>query len=790
MPYEIITKDGITIRNIPDNVPPDSPDLKRRVAAERAKLQGGTPAPVEAPEPSLLDRVKAIPGQVAEAFTGRERETATTQALPDWAGMPELNEFSVASAKTGLGTMLSDPAETVQVIQANFPGVRVRKDEKGNFVMRSSRDGKEYAYKPGFRISDIPRALGGIAAFTPAGRVASIGGAALAGGATQAGIEATQEATGGSFNPGEVALAGGLGAAGQVVSRAGGAVSRGVAERVAARRAIRAQPRAAPVAPVAAPPVAAPPVAVAASVAPLAPEAASAQVGKLINKASGSGIGSGAARVKLAEIASVNPEAKAAAERLGIELPADVFSDSPQVREAVGLTRAIAGSDASASWDTAVTQAIDRADDVMAQFDTAFVEGGPSIGAVSQKVRDSLTAERSGLSTQAQRLYSQVDEAVPKETAIDMPRLRSTLAEVTGEVGEGGMTAQESRLAKMIDDGAVTYGRLIREKNLIGKALANKESPYGSLDEATLKRLYGALAEDQLEAVGAIGGDALRQQLRTANLIYAKERGLGKRIVQAFGEDIDGSIANVMRNAITSGAKGDSAGFAKLLKVVPEDLRRETVATALASVTRSNRGKARGGFGFDEFAKTYRGLRSNPPVYSEIVKTLGPESDKVLRDLYEVSQRITTARANATIAGKSNRVLVDSMKAEGLAEKVLRSTTMRTMGTGAAAMAGGPMAAMGASTLASVLQSGKKDAIKAAGDLFRSDEFQKLAIEAATQPEVSLSAMRRLATSAPFARMARAAKLPNSLDARVQWIQSGLMTAENLGEGDNDRPVD
>jgi hypothetical protein len=40
MPYSITTKDGITINNIPDDVAPDSPDLKARVAAIRA----GSPA--------------------------------------------------------------------------------------------------------------------------------------------------------------------------------------------------------------------------------------------------------------------------------------------------------------------------------------------------------------------------------------------------------------------------------------------------------------------------------------------------------------------------------------------------------------------------------------------------------------------------------------------------------------------------------------------------------------------------------------------------------------------------
>jgi hypothetical protein len=46
MPYSITTKDGITINNIPDDVAPDSPELKARVAKIRA---GGGTAALEAP---------------------------------------------------------------------------------------------------------------------------------------------------------------------------------------------------------------------------------------------------------------------------------------------------------------------------------------------------------------------------------------------------------------------------------------------------------------------------------------------------------------------------------------------------------------------------------------------------------------------------------------------------------------------------------------------------------------------------------------------------------------------
>jgi hypothetical protein len=56
MAYSITTKDGITINNIPDDVAPDSADLKARVAAIRAG--GGaaaleaTPAPKPTPGPA------------------------------------------------------------------------------------------------------------------------------------------------------------------------------------------------------------------------------------------------------------------------------------------------------------------------------------------------------------------------------------------------------------------------------------------------------------------------------------------------------------------------------------------------------------------------------------------------------------------------------------------------------------------------------------------------------------------------------------------------------------------
>ena len=496
--------------------------------------------------------------------------------------------------------------------------------------------------------------------------------------------------------------------------------------------------------------MAAPVEAVAPPVATAAPEEAAAELGTLINKASGTSAGAKNAQIKLAEQAQINPEAKAAAERLGIDVPADVFSDNPQVRAAIGLTRSLAGSEAEAGFRTSVSNAVDQADNIMREFDAQFVEGAIAPGVVSQRVKDSLTTTRKALNDQAGEIYKRVDTLVPKQTPVQMNNLRDELAVIASEVGEKGMTASEKGLMALVaSKEPITYGRLAREKSQIGKAMKRQESTYGSLDEATLKRLYAALSRDQLDNVGRVAGEEVRRELRGANLIYAKERALGDRIVNAFGADLEGGIANKMRSAITSGAKGEAGDFARLMKTVPDDLRKEVVATALASVARSTRGAEKGGFGFSEFADIYPKLRANPQVYKEIAQALGPKASDTLRDLYQVSKRITEARANVLSTGKANQALVESLNAEGLIARIMDST-MAKRAVGAAAGMGGPIVGAVMPDIMQAMTKGNPDAIRAAGKMFSSPEFQVLLNDVATKGDASERAINQVSMSKPF----------------------------------------
>jgi hypothetical protein len=811
MAYSITTKDGITINNIPDDVAPDSPELKARVAAIRA---GGGASALEAPPPAPAQPTGFFAG-LAESVTGRARATPETQGLPEWTSMPELNQMSVASFKTALGTLMSNPKETVQILQANFPGVQVRQDAKGNYLMRSSVDQKEYAIPPGFTMGDIPRAVGSLAAFTPAGRAATIPGAVVGAGATQAVIEATQAATGGQISPTEIGLAAATGPAGQILQRVAppvaAAVRRG-AQRVTGRAPAPAAAPAAPGAPMGtamapeAPPAApmaaampeAPPAAAAEiPVMPAAPAAApavaaeAAEVGvsdvlNLARKASGFGPGSTSAKAQLVDLAQVNPEARAAAERLGMDLPFDVFSDNPQVRSAVGLTRALVAGEAEAAWEGTVRNAIQRADEVSQQFDAAFIEGRPATGMTSQRIVDNLQKTRETLKSDAKAIYDRIDEVVPKSAPVELNNLKTYLDKLRTDLGPAGrMTPQESNLAKMLENGELTYLGFMREKAAVGQAIEGGKSPYENMTKGSLKSLYGALAKDQLDNVATLAGEEARRELRAANLLTTKQKALEKRIIGAFGQEIDGSVAQRMQTAISTAAKGDAAVFNRLMKVVPAELQKETLATALASVTAGKAaGRAAGAaetvFSPAEFTKVYRGLRANPPVYSQMVKIMGPEWDRASRDLYEISRRIADAQARIPTTGKANQILGEAA-VEGLFGKIMSSSLAQRATTGAVGML--PGGGLVAPDIVQWMSATKGAGVQKAAKLFASPEFQELAVQAATKGgQPSQAVIRRTAMSKSFGDFAKEANLPQSLDARIQFLQSAIQTGRQFDQ--------
>jgi hypothetical protein len=761
-----------------------------QIAEFRADVQSGA---VKLPEGISLGELKTpgIIDRIKDVVTGELRQTDETRTLPEWTGMPEMNQLSMASMKAGAGTMFAPSAEIPKILKAQFPNMEIRADAKGNSILKSPSDGKEYIIPPGLTMGDLPRVIGGVAAFTPAGRALTLPGQMAGAAATQAAIEGTQAATGGEFNTTDVALAGAAAPVAALVAKGVGGTVQGVKNvlqksSIGSGKPMQAAVNAVPetVAPVPVMPQAvAPQVAETTIVAPAATSTAEAiapktteELADLARKAATGTFGKTKATEQLAAQASPSKTVTDAAQRLKMELDPEFVTDNEQFRKLMGLMASRAGSEAEARSINVVKNAADRAETALAELGAT-----KDIASISDKVKGSLAATRNELEKSSDALYKEIDDAIPKSTPVQLPTLTARINKVAEDMGGvSGLSSQEKALSSMLSE-PVTYGRLARERGLIGKALAGKESPYGSMEEGTLKQLYSSLAEDQLNAVNAIGGEAMRDKYRLASQTVAKRKGLEKRIVETFGRDGNGSLVSSLRNGIASSIKGDDKGLNKLLKVIPPDMQKEAMSTALLNYASSS---TKGGqFGFPQFEKMYRGMRDNSPVYAAVVKSLGPNANEVLTDLYQVSRAIAKAQDAVLYTGKANQAILNNMKgAETLVGKVLEgaksaaargaamevATSLAVGPTGAGFMAGAVQAAA----------TPRKDVAKAIGELLTSPEFKEVIQQVVKKGEAPPHAVTRLAKAKAMRGYGQymGETFKRDITEREAWINSAIQS--------------
>jgi len=500
-------------------------------------------------------------------------------------------------------------------------------------------------------------------------------------------------------------------------------------------------------------------------------EAATEYIGGLLNQAARGGLGSDEAVERLARLADVNPEIVAAAERLGFQLPPDTFIDHTQLQRAIGITRSVQGSAAEASFLDSVQEAARRADEIIAGFD-----GTPDLSMTSERVRQSLTSTRDDLKSGAAKLYNVVNQSISPSVQANTDSLLATLTQRVKDLGgdPARLSAAERRLYQILKNKKkpVTFGLLQQEKNAIGQALRKQQTEYGSLEEATLKRLYGAMSADQLATAGRVGGDELRRTLRLATQTEAKARALENRIIKAFGSDVDGSIANRLRTAVTSGAKGDIAALNRTLDVIPENLRKEAVASAIASLSRSRAGEA---FSFSQFQTLFSGLRSNSQVYARLMKELGPGANDVMTDLYKVASKVAQAQRAISQTGKSNQGMLQAMIAEGLVSQAFRTggrSMVQAVGASLGASMGGPVgAAVGASVSQALIRSGpERDALLAVSEVLRSPNFQRLLAQAAQTGTPPKPLIRDVVVSPEFKKWSKLIRLNNP----EEWLETTI----------------
>jgi hypothetical protein len=303
------------------------------------------------------------------------------------------------------------------------------------------------------------------------------------------------------------------------------------------------------------------------------------------------------------------------------------------------------------------------------------------------------------------------------------------------------------------------------------------------MERKAKSELYAAFDADQRNIVAKHAGPDDLLNFETASNLWKQASDINDRIIEGFGSDNTGSLADLMRSAINSGAKGNTAPIEKLLNVVPNDLKKTVLMSSLMNATSDKAGK----LSFSDFTAKLNKLKTQAPIWQKIKQAPGvtPADIRIIEGVATLGDRIAKMQANLLHNGKANQEFFESMQAERFVEKLINGVGGPIIGAtvgGAAGSLIGPLGqtagmALGAgaaSKLSKIITGTKPEIRTAFANLIHSPEFIEFAVKAATDPNITEQSAARLAKSAAFSKLTKNTAIPFGTEAKKKWIMAAL----------------
>lgn len=171
----------------------------------RPSITGGRGMGAQTMDRNAYDEEKRIEGLREQS---KQQGIPFARDLQEIGNAPELNAMNMDAIKASAGANFTfNDAELGKILEQQV-GATIGQDLEGNYYAQMPSGGAYAINKPGFSAQDAIKVATGAAAFTPAGKAATLTGQAIGGMATQAAIEGGQAAMGGEVNPVDVLTAG------------------------------------------------------------------------------------------------------------------------------------------------------------------------------------------------------------------------------------------------------------------------------------------------------------------------------------------------------------------------------------------------------------------------------------------------------------------------------------------------------------------------------------------------------------------------------------------------------
>jgi hypothetical protein len=436
-------------------------------------------------------------------------------------------------------------------------------------------------------------------------------------------------------------------------------------------------------------------------------------------------------RGKTSAAADVDPDLDvlAAADELGVDLNPGHYSNNLAFQEVERAIKVNARSGLEAKERRALIEIGNRADELVERIGGARDKAG-----LSQEISDEITGTIKQLGDDAEVGYKAVNDAIPQQTRVDIKGnensavqsyLDNRLSELGGD--ESLLALSEKQLLKLVNGEAnPTYGALDTVRRNVGNGFQKNRGVFKDDDGATLRRVYGALSEDQQNVARAFNvGDTYSD----ARGLVATRKTLEDQAVALFGKDLSQSLVPKMKSAGDALTKADVSKFNKLMLQLPEGRRAEVAATLLNDIFTS--GSRRGGAIGQGFVAGFEMLNRNPTAKAAFFRYLPEGAEQRFNLIGKVYTSIIRSNQKplGNPSGSAGPILA-ALDDPGSLGKIYQGVKKVAAAEGAGNLVGVPGVG-GAGAIGAILAAKRTPVLVAADDFLSSPAFNRAIREAA-----------------------------------------------------------
>lgn len=337
----------------------------------------------------------------------------------------------------------------------------------------------------------------------------------------------------------------------------------------------------------------------------------------------------------------------AAGERLGVQIPRAVTSDSRAVQQAgkIATNVPIAGQPLRQASQNAIQQLDDVTKNVASAYGPADANAATAGATLRSGIENYIGPTTRG---RVEKLYDAVDNLVNPNVTTPLQNTLSKVQEIVSRRGAAALPNESPAVSQVLDavqrQGGLTYEGIKTLRTSVGEMMKSSNLP-ANISQGELKALYGALTKDLEGAVQNAGGNQALSAWQRANKYNTLVMDRRENLNRLLNVKSDEQLFNKVLNA-ASDKGGDLKLLSQVRKALPPDEWNDLAAGVINRIGRD----AEGNLTPDRFVTAYGNL--SPAGKALLFRSTGQSAlANSLDDIALISSRFKSLNQYANPSG-------------------------------------------------------------------------------------------------------------------------------------------